>query len=341
MAGQITTVRGDVAEDDLGRILPHEHIASVYGFEERMVHELRGEGSRYERPHSEQERAAWEEKVLDYYTPMLARLSREYDCRTIVEASPSVFKGARDLEVWAELSRRTGVHIVAATGYYTSTLRPPDLVERSVAQLADGMIREISHGIEGTTIRAGIIKVAVDDFGADDRKLCKAAAIAQRETGLSITTHTCTSGDRRGTLDLLEGAGVPPERICLGHADDNATLVEMLELVQRGCNVLFTLWGIQNPLWIGWRLPVLPRYHSAMLVAGLVAEGYGRQVLASIDGMAGFVEGRIVDYLYEVEGRTCLYMFTHVLDMLHRLGVPAEAIECILHDNPRRMLITQ
>jgi len=88
-------------------------------------------------------------------------------------------------------------------------------------------------------------------------------------------------------LDLLEGAGVPPERVYIGHADDNATLPELLALARRGCNLLLTIWGITNPRTIGWSLPALPKYHSPGLVAGLVAEGHASQVLVSIDYAAG------------------------------------------------------
>ncbi len=320
----IETVLGRVQPTQLGRVLPHEHIASVHG---RW-------GRQQERPDP-----AWEEAVLARYLPLLQGLRQDYGCQTLVEVSPSWgFRQRRDLEVWAELSRRSGVNIVVATGYYVAPVRPPDFSERTIAALADGMIREATEGIDGSGVRAGIIKIAVDGLGGDDRKLVRAAAVAQAATGLSITTHTCTPEDRRGVLDLLEGAGVPPERVYLGHADTNATLPESLSLVRRGCNLLFTIWGITAPDTIGWRLGALPRYHSPGLVAGLVAEGHGAQALASVDYSAGFEGGRLVEDLYRVEGRTSAYLFSHSLDDMRRMGVPADAIERLLVDNPRRML---
>jgi predicted metal-dependent phosphotriesterase family hydrolase len=96
---------------------------------------------------------------------------------------------------------------------------------------------------------------------------------------------------------------------------------------------------VRNPRLIGWTPPVLPRYHGTELVAGMIAEGYGDQVLASIDYAVRFKDGQWIEDIYEVEGRTMLYLFTHVLDDLRRFGVPAEAIERILSDNPRRMLL--
>jgi predicted metal-dependent phosphotriesterase family hydrolase len=115
-----------------------------------------------------------------------------------------------------------------------------------------------------------------------------------------------------------------------------------MDTLRRGCNTIFTIWSIQNPSLIGWRQPVLPKFHSAELTAALLAEGYGDQVLISMDysAMTGFdEEGRLKADLYEVPGRTYLYMFTHVLDMLRRFGVGEEAIEHLLRDNPRRMLL--
>jgi phosphotriesterase-related protein len=229
---------------------------------------------------------------------------------------------------------------VASTGYYTSGYRPESFVGASAQQLADGMIREATAGFGATGLRAGIIKIALEDFGAGDRKLCQAAALTHHATGLAITTHVCSPQVRRATLDYLEGAGVPAERIVLGHADDNATLLELLGLVERGCSVLFTIWGIHTKERIGWAYPVLPRHHSAGLVAGLVAEGFGDRVMASIDYWAGFQNGQVTEYRYDTDwtGRDYLYLFGFVVDSLRTMGVPEAAIERMLRDNPRRML---
>lgn len=320
----INTVLGPIDPGRLRRVLPHEHIASVYG--------------RFGKQQAEPS-AVWEAEVLAHYEPLLKRLYQEYDCNALVEVSPSYgFRQQRDLEVWAELSRRTGVHIVVATGFYVDSIRPADFSEWNVTQIVDWLVREATVGIVGTAVRAGIIKIAVGPFDADDRKLVRAAGLAQIETGLCITTHTCSPEVRRGTLDILEGVGVDPARIVLGHADDNASAPELLSLVQRGCSLLLTIWGIQNMARIGWRLPALPRYHSPSLVAALAAEGHASQIMMSIDYSGGFEEGRFVPDLYDVEGRTHLYLFTHVLSALRAMGLSEATIETMLRDNPRRML---
>ena len=84
---KVMTVLGEIRGEDLGRTLPHEHIASVYGVDERQANTLHGEGKSYGRPRSDQERAAFEECIRGYYAPTLTRLRQEHDCRAIVEVS--------------------------------------------------------------------------------------------------------------------------------------------------------------------------------------------------------------------------------------------------------------
>lgn len=89
------------------------------------------------------------------------------------------------------------------------------------------MVEEILGGINGTDIKAGIIKVAIDSIdSASDCKLLEAAAIAQLETGVGITTHTCSLDVRSEVLNYLERAGVDPSRIHLGHAGAKSDIAE-------------------------------------------------------------------------------------------------------------------
>ena len=65
----------------------------------------------------------------------------------------------------ARLSEDTGVHIICCTGYYTARGRPADFEERSITELADEMIQELTEGIGTTGIRPGAIKIGVQDRG--------------------------------------------------------------------------------------------------------------------------------------------------------------------------------
>jgi 5-phospho-D-xylono-1,4-lactonase len=133
----------------------------------------------------------------------------------------------------AELSRRTGLHIVAPTGlHHERYYGPAHWSHRlSVEQLADLFVADIGEGIdaydysgpivERTTHRAGVIKIAGSDGGPSDRDglVFEAAAIAHRRTGAPILTH-CERGT--GALEqarILADHGVPLAHVALSHVD--------------------------------------------------------------------------------------------------------------------------
>ena len=326
MSVMIPTVLGEVPSDRLGRVLTHEHIVSLYGSWWKL---------------SPQPHPAWSHAALEHYTPLLSELKATHGVDTIVEVTPGwESRGPEDLELWAELSRRSGVNVVVTTGDFMGSdlgLLGRERGEQTVAQLADQMIREAEEGILGTKVRAGIIKVHVRRETPYGRRLMQAAAIAQMETGLCLTT--CT-GDHTFYVDVWEMAGVPPARICLSHGDTRP-LPEVIGLFKRGCSYNFTLWGIRSPKEIGWPWPEVPRYHSPAFLATLAAEGYVSHLFPSMDysAMGGFTEdGRVCEDLYHVEGRTYSYMFRHGVPNMKRFGVTDAEVETMLRQNPRRLL---
>jgi len=326
MNEKVMTICGEVDADSLGRILPHEHLASSYGGWNRLESEQNPE---------------WKKVVMDKYIPMLTTLRQEHDCNTYCEVTPGWgCRGPKDLEMWAEISQRSGVHVVASTGYFFE-VKPTDFMERPISEIADGMIRDIEEGMEGTCIRAGLIKIGAGNK-PDDIKLLKAAAITHKATGAPITT--CGQWDLK-QLELLEAEGVNPERVYFGHPSILESLLELLEIMKHGCNVIFTLWRINDTpkvrSIINWKSTVFPRHYASILVATLIAEGHLDQTLISIDhsAMSGFDGNRLLVDLYDMDDRTPLHIFTEVIEDLKSFGVTDEAIEHMLRVNGRKMLI--
>jgi 5-phospho-D-xylono-1,4-lactonase len=139
----------------------------------------------------------------------------------------------RNPELLAELSRRSGVHLVAATGLHHEKFTGPAhwSLRATVDELAALFVADIEVGIDArdytgpivqrTDIRAGVVKVGGNQGGPSrrDEPIFLAAAEAFHRTGVPIHTH-CEGGT--GALEqvaLLETAGVPPDRISLSHVD--------------------------------------------------------------------------------------------------------------------------
>src|SRR5262249_73162 len=152
---------------------------------------------------------------------------------TIVDLTPVDL--GRDIRILEEVSEKSGVRIIACTGLWLDIPRvfrgeTPDV-------LAKLFVREIEHGIEGTTIRAGTIKLANGQGGvrAPGEIVLRAAARAHRATGVPIFTHTWAL-ERVGEqqIRILLDEGVDLSRVCIGHSNDTTDLEYLVGMLRQG-----------------------------------------------------------------------------------------------------------
>jgi phosphotriesterase-related protein len=89
--------------------------------------------------------------VLDEPESILEELAelRALGAGTIVETT--VAGWGRDVARLRELSERSGLHVVATSGYYVETCHPPDTGTLDVDALAERLVREVTLGADGTT----------------------------------------------------------------------------------------------------------------------------------------------------------------------------------------------
>lgn len=251
--------------------------------------------------------------------------------RTIVDVT--TFDLGRDVRLLEAASRASGVQIVCATGTWRDIPRafwtaPPDRIARLY-------VREIEEGIEGTGIKAGIIKVANDAEGvtSEGEIILRAAARAHRATGIPISTHTWAParvGDQQ--VRIFEDEGVDLGRVYVGHSNDTTDLDYLLGLLRKGVWLgLDRFPGRQTettPDWIG-RTETIKR---------LIEAGFAHRILLGHDRSVA----RIFDTPEAREARRRLnpdgYLFVarNVLPRLRELGVPEATIHQITVDNLRR-----
>lgn len=150
---------------------------------------------------------------------------------TAVDAMP--IDAGRSATKLAELSRRSGVRIVAPTGFHHARYYGPahwseratetELADLFVADLVDGIDERDYSGpvVHRTAHRAGIIKVAGGEAGlsARDRRIFGAAAEAQRRTGAPILTHAERGMGALEQVRALMDLGVAAGRVAVSHVD--------------------------------------------------------------------------------------------------------------------------
>src|SRR5262249_55154644 len=142
--------------------------------------------------------------------------------RTIIEMSAIDF-GRSIRKVLRVAERVPEAQIIVITGWNKSYYCDRSVWETPGVELVRRCVRDIAEGIDGTGVRAGIMKggTGYNTFHEQDQKLMRVAALVQRETGVPVITHT-----EAGTLGweqvrFLAEHGVPPERVCLSHMDRN------------------------------------------------------------------------------------------------------------------------
>jgi predicted metal-dependent phosphotriesterase family hydrolase len=236
----------------------------------------------------------------------------------------------RDLDVLAQLSEASGVHIVATAGFYIEPCMPSFVAEWSVERLADHLTREIEVGVGDTGRRCGVLKSAIHRARVEGLELkgLNAVAIAQRRTGVAITSHT--TGARRqevpgGTvsvqqLEILKAEGVDPRRFIVGHVDERPDIDVLAALAEEGCFIQFDVIDKEH-----WLLDAT----RAELVQALIARGYVNNLMFSHD------RNREQEMRYG-GGRGYCHIFEQFLPRLRSLGVTEDEIHTMMVDNPAR-----
>ncbi|MFC0435467.1 phosphotriesterase [Kutzneria buriramensis] len=132
--------------------------------------------------------------------------------RAVVQWTPYGLN--RRLDALPDLSRRSGVSIVAATGFHQVQHYSADFVAESLPRLEELFVNDIRHH------RAGLVKIAGGFHGLDAHavRTMEAAAAAHHETGAPVSVHLELGTGALDVLDLLCGRlEMPPERVILGH----------------------------------------------------------------------------------------------------------------------------
>jgi phosphotriesterase-related protein len=229
---RITTVLGDIAPEDLGFTSMHDH--SVVSL--RQAGEYMQQMFSFKDPETLTFIPENYVNIKDgsflanpelWVTDDVDLLAKEFGFfkalggQSVLDPTPSGMRAG--IEKVRELSQKTGLNFIVATGFYHETTIPPEHMGKGENHFYQFIKNEFENGIEGTDVRPGAVKCALSNILENEVDSLNASFHLAADTGMLVCVHTepTTPGDE--LIETLEAAveryGVSREKINVCHMD--------------------------------------------------------------------------------------------------------------------------
>ena len=314
----IQSLDGPLDTAQLGTVLMHEHIFNLTA-EIQIAHPGFN---------------AWDPEVEIPKAQETLRAVKEAGIDTLVELSPIGL--GRSLDLIRRACEGSGLNVVLATGLYTYDVLPRPWHFSGPGTLLGGdepldalMRADLSEGIEGSGVKPGILKCAIDAAGLTEHveRVVRSVCRIHRETSAPICVHTAAPHERgRDALKLLAEEDVDPARVMLAHCGDSTDLDYLDELAASGALLGMDRFGLDI---------LLPFEDRVNTVAAMCERGHADKMVLSQDAncFSDWFPPGMEDQV------TPNWHFLHVLQdvvpaLLER-GVTQEQVDQMLRENPR------
>jgi phosphotriesterase-related protein len=344
LKGRVQTVLGIIDAESLGVTLPHEHLLadlSPYFTEptEARERKLANEPVRLENLYWVKTHCLScldDMRLTDENLAIEEALLYKWEGgNTIVELS-SIGLGRDPLGI-ARISKATDLNVIMGAGYYVGLSHPAELATMTEEAIAAEIVRDIMVGINNSEVRAGII----GEIGCSvqleqgERKVLRACAIAQRQTGAAVNIHPGFSEESAlEIIRILEDAGANLSRTVISHVDMfGYSLTTLRRIAEAGCYVEYDTFGHDgiHPPYEGHLLDAPSDMERVRQIFKLIGEGYINHILISSD--------TCYKHLLVAYGG---YGYAHILRDVTRLmryqGMSKEQIHTLIVENPKRLL---
>jgi phosphotriesterase-related protein len=317
-AGAVQTVLGPIDASKLGFTLTHEHVADGPDVLNRWP-------------------KAWGGKT-EFVARAVDKLRAVRAAGVNTIADLTTYDVGRDIRFLEEVSRKSGLTMIASTGqrFFPPKFPHVSMPARATEGLAEFFQKEIEKGIDDTGIKAGVIKIGIMTKypTALEETGLRAAARASKATGVPIRTHT-DAAHRAGESHaaILEDEGVDPARVSFDHSDDSGDMDYFLGLVKRGYSL-----GMDH-VHRGMSPDFKPSFERrAECIKLLIDAGFAGKIFLSQDSEFGgaLLPEKAREWRETIDPPDGLLFTTRrLIPHLGQMGVSDRDIRTITVDNPR------
>ena len=341
LKGMVQTVLGPVSPSELGPTMTHEHLLIDFLCMFNPPPEATARARAYE-PIT-LENLGWvrynsyanRDNLLlgDVETAIEeASLYKRAGGGTIVDATTIGI--GRDPLGLARIARATGLNVIMGAGYYVDAVHPEGMDTLAEPDIAAQIVADITQGVGDTGVRAGIIGEigCTWPLTANERKVLRAAASAQRETGAAILIHPGRNeAAPREILDVLAESGADVGRTIMGHLDRTVAKFDtLMDLARSGCYLEWDLFGNESSYYPLSDISMPSDAQRIDVIAKMVAEGYSERVVVAHDVCT---KHRLVRY----GGHGYGHIVENIVPRM-RQRLSAQEVDAILVQNPARIL---
>ena len=340
----VITVDGEIEAGELGPTLSHEHVFIDTSPDYReppptIASLIRDLGVDLEAPISlkslgflrREPQWSISNQILDSYDDALEELgwARRAGIRSILDFTPNM--AGRQPAALRRLSRELGMHIVTGTGYYREAFHPPEAATMTIDDHERRMLEELTVGIDGTGVRAGLIGelgTSGDAIRPIEERVLAAAGRVQRQTNVPVTVHT--EGRRDvvlAAIKLLEANGADPGRVHICHVNGAAW---WKDIVDTGASIGHDCFG--STFSIDSETKMNPTDQERIDdVKEIFDAGLGHRVLISNDICMKM-------RLHKYGGWGYDHIQTNLLPFFLQAGFSPEDLDTLFVHNPRRLV---
>jgi len=249
----------------------------------------------------------------------------------------------RKPDVLKRISKRSGLNILCGTGWNAESTQPEFVRKENIDSLAKTICSELTTGIEGTSIRAGVIgEIGVTGpITESEERVLRAAGRAQQMTGAAIVIDALPLQQVKyafKALDLLKDEGSDLGRVVVAHCDfdDGLDKAYVESLLDRGAYVELDGFGTERPDYSEWlggnsKLMLPTDGERVELVREVTEIGYARRILLSHD--------TCMKYEYATYGGAGYgHILRKIVPALQDAGLDEQEIRSMLIDNPKYLL---
>jgi phosphotriesterase-related protein len=349
----IMTTQGPISSENLGFILPHEHI----------LNDLRNQFREFEevtrKAFSEQKvglnnldvlrRNPWAVKdnlvINDVKTAEEEVLRfKEVGGQVIVDCT-NIGLG-RDVDALSKISILTGIYIVLGSSYYYQATHPEDMPDKTVKDIRKEIIDDFEKGIDDTDVKAGVIgEIGIsEEMHDDEKKVLEASAQAQKEIGAGMHVHIFPWVKKKEdwplgieALNILEKNGCITEKVAIGHVDVaiDIKIDYIKEILNRGAFVTFDNFGHEfyiekkNRLFVPG--PFAQDIQRVETIKALIDMGFVSQILVSNDICHKTLLHKFGGWGYD-------HVITNIIPMMKDYEITEKQIDIIFKKNPVKFL---